>query len=209
MKLSFSTMRLLHDCPHNYINKITGIKQPESIYLIEGKAAHRIMQEHVSGRKLHPDFAHINFKFPIVEEKDFDERLSFEVPYKEYIIRGFVDGLDKLIPEKPEDLLEGKFSGSPWSNKKYKDDPQRKIYAWAIRSIKKCHLITGKRKPEEWRSNRIKTTSIEVVEKDYADAEKYMDEAIEVLETGDFKSDLVDGFCRDPRCYWGDRCLFK
>ena len=209
MRLSFSTLRLLHDCPHNYVNKISKIEQPESIYLIEGKEGHRIGQDHVSGKKLHPGMAHIKMVFPIVEEKDFDERLKFEVPYKGHTIIGFCDALDKLIPDSPTRLAEFKFSSSPWSLDKYKKDYQRKMYGWAIRSLKEAILITGQRQPEKWLSQPPKTLKVPFVEQDYVDAEWFIDRGLEIIQSGDFLTDLEDGKCRDPRCYWGERCMFK
>jgi hypothetical protein len=209
MKLSYSTMRLLHECPHNYLNKTAGIKQPESEALTEGKEAHRLLQLHVSGKQPHELLSHIKIKFPIVEEVDFDERTRFEVPFGNHIIFGFVDGLDKLIPEGPEHLLEGKFSSSPWGLSKYLKDPQRKIYGWAIKSLKDSYLVTGQRVPEKWASEKVKTVKVEFTPQDYIDAEDYINKALEIIRSGDFTTDLVDGKCRDPRCWWGERCMFK
>lgn len=202
-------MRLLHECPHNYLNKINKIPQPESDALVEGKAAHRIMQDHVCGKKPHEDFEHIDLHFPIVEHFDFDPRCKFEVPFQEHTIIGFIDGLDKPVQYNPTRMLEGKFSSSPWSLNKYKNDPQRKIYGWAVRSLTEAYLITGKRRPEEWKTHKIKTARVPFVTKDYADAEEWMLFAINKIKNGDFLSDLVDGICVNPRCYWGENCMFK
>lgn len=209
MRLSFSTMRLLHECPHNYVNKISGIKQPESPALIEGKLAHRIMQDHVSGTKIHPALEHMDLHFPVVERVDFDPNCKFEVPFGDHSIFGFVDGLDRPTNDNPTVILEGKFSSSPWSLGKYKKDPQRKIYGWALRTVKVAYLITGKRTPDEWADSRVLTRKVKYVEKDYADAEEWMSEAIRKINEKDFYGDLVDGKCIDPRCYWAERCMFK
>lgn len=202
-------MRLLHDCPHNWINKINKVPQPENKYFELGSAAHRIMQDHLSGKVPNEAFSHIKAKFPIVEEVDFDDRLRFEVPYKEYLIMGFIDGLDRPMEENPEVMLEGKFSSSPWSLQQYKSSPQRKIYGWALRSLKHAILVTGKLNPDEWKLNRIKTAKVPFVEQDYIDAESYIDYAIQVLKDGAFTTDLVNGRCTDPRCYYGSNCMFK
>jgi len=241
MKLSFSTMRLLHECPHCYVNKISGIKQPESIYLTEGKIAHGIAQRHVSGVEAHPALEHIALTFAVVEKRDFDPDCKFLVPVGQdlallnvedfctcdfpnekdgqcrkcgkeippYVILGFIDGLDKKVSDEPTVMLECKFSGSPWSLGKYKKDPQRKIYGWAMRTVKTAYLITGKRKPEEWETIKPVTRKVDFTEQDYKDAEEWMAEAIRRIENKEFYSDLVNGKCVDPRCYWGERCMFK
>jgi hypothetical protein len=209
MNLSFSTMNLLHECPHNYLNKINKVPQPENPYFELGHQAHRIMQDHVSGVKENEYFNHIKKKFPVVEVVDFDPRCKFEVPFGEHIIFGFVDGLDKPMNENPTELLEGKFSSRPWGLGQYKDHPQRKIYGWAIRSLKYAFLITGKLRPEEWKTNRIKTARITFTQQDYDDAEKYINDALKIIREGTFTSDLLDGKCLDRRCYWGSNCMFK
>lgn len=209
MRLSFSTMRLLHECPHCYVNKMFKIKQPESIYLVEGKIAHGIMQRHVSDVEEHPAFAHIGLKFPVVEKIDFDPDCKFEVPFGKHTIIGFIDGLDKRVDEKPTVMLEGKFSSSPWSLGKYKKDPQRKIYGWAMRSVKTAYLITGKRTPEEWETIKPVTRKVDFTEQDYKDAEDYMSKAIKMIEEKDFYGDLDNGVCTSYNCWYGANCMFK
>lgn len=209
MRLSFSTMRLLHECPHNYVNKMSGIPQPESEALIEGRRNHRIMQDHVSGRKLHEDFSHIDLKFPIVEVEDYDPRCKFEVPFRGHTIIGFIDGLDKPVQESPTVMLEGKFSSSPWSLTKFKKSAQRKIYGWAVPSLEKAFLITGHRKTDKWKVKRIKTAMVPFTEQDYEEAIEYMNFAIDKIKSGDLLTDLVGGKCTDPYCWWGENCMYK
>lgn len=206
---SFSTLRLLHECPHNYLNKISGIKQPESIYLEEGKIAHGILQRHVSGVEKCESLKHLDIEFPIVEMKDFDPRCKFSVEYNGIVMYGFIDGLSDLIENNPKRMMEGKFSSSPWSLGKYKKDPQRKIYGWAIRSLEEAVLVTGQRQPDRWATDKVKTAKVKFTEKDYIDAENYINEALRKIKEGDFTSDLVNGKCTDPRCYWGENCMFK
>jgi hypothetical protein len=57
MYLSFSTMRLLYQCPHNYLNKISGIPQPSRPEFEEGKEAHKIIQAHLSGKEIREDLS--------------------------------------------------------------------------------------------------------------------------------------------------------
>ena len=106
-------------------------------------------------------------------------------------------------------MLEGKFSSSPWSLKKYKDDPQRKLYGWAIKSLKQSTLITGLRNPAEWVLKKPKTARVKFTEQDYKDAEDYINKALQIIKLGNFQTDLVNGKCTDPRCYWGENCMFK
>jgi hypothetical protein len=221
MKLSFSTMRLLHECPHNYVNKISGVEQPESHYLVEGRNAHRIMQDHVSGKQFHKGFAHIKHEFNVVEDVDFDPKCKFSVfvdsefnrvdieEEAAHEIYGYIDGLNSLIEHNPTKMLEGKFSSSPWSASKYKKDAQRKIYGWAVPSLQEAILITGKRRPEEWDTHKIKTAKVVFTEQDHREAVEYMKFAVDKIQSGDLLSDLVDGRCTDPRCYWGENCMYK
>lgn len=204
--LSFSSLSILHECPHNWINKINKIEQPESLALTEGKVAHRLMQDHFSGKILRDDLKHIDYKFPIVEEVDFDERTKFEIEFGDkYLIMGFIDGLNL----EEGRMLEIKSSSSPWSLGKFAKSAQRKIYGWARKDIKEALLVTGLRDPDKWATTLPKTALIEFTEQDYEEAVKYIEDGIKILESGEFTTDLVDGVCRNPRCYWGENCMFK
>lgn len=205
MQLSYSTMRLLYECPHNYLNKISGIAQPSRPEFEEGKEAHKIIQSHLSGKEIRDDLKHLKFSFPIVEKIDFDPDTRFEVAFGDHTIFGFFDGLNL---EKGQ-LLEIKTSSTLWSLNKFKDLIQRKIYGWAMPELTEAILITSARDPNQWQYQPPKAIRVPFTEKDRSDAEEWIAGAIEKIKSGDFTSDLVNGKCVDPRCYWGDACMFK
>lgn len=205
MRLSYSTMRLLYECPHNYLNKTAGIPQPSRPEFEEGNIAHRLIQAHLCGDCVREDLKHLAFSFPIVEKVDFDENTKFEVPFGEHTIFGFFDGLNK---EKGQ-LLEIKTSSSLWGVKKFKDSIQRKIYGWAMPELKEAILITSARNPEEWKFQPPKAIRVPFTNEDREEAEAWIGGAIEKIKAGDFTGDLVGGRCIDPRCFWGESCMFK
>lgn len=205
MKLSYSTMRLLYECPHNYLNKISGIPQPDRPEFEEGRVAHRIIQAHLCGDAPREDLKHLNFSFPIVEKADFDPNTKFEVSFGEHIIFGFFDGLNR---EKGQ-LLEIKTSSSLWSLGKFKDSIQRKIYGWAMPELKEAILITSSRDPEKWKFQPPRAIRVLFTDEDRKDAENWILGAIAKITEGKFTEDLIDGECIDPRCEWGTSCIFK
>ncbi len=181
------------------------IPQPEKPEWAEGKACHRLLQDHVSGKVTMAELNHIEYKFPIVEEVDFDERCRFEFIIEGYKIIGFYDGINW----KEGRWLEGKFSSSPWSIKKFKDSYQRMLYAFSDARLKEAILVTGSRNPEDWKLEPLKVYPVPVTEKDKRLASDWILDGIKILESGNFTSDLVDGKCMDRWCYWGDNCQFK
>ena len=203
MKLSYSTLRLLYECPHNYLNKISGVKQPESIFLTEGSEAHLIIQKHVSGVEVRPDLAHINYKFPIVEKIKFDPDTKFTIaidrqlnildktlycmcefpkmgaenlcikcrkPEAPFLFTGFFDGLNMEL----NDLLEIKTSSSMWSIAKFEKLIQRKIYGWAMPTLKRAILITAPRDPAKWDREPPKVLPVPFTEKDRIEAKQWI-----------------------------------
>ena len=209
LQLSYSSLNLLHTCPHNWINKQCQIPPEEKPEWAEGKHCHRLMQDHVSGKKLHKYLKHIKYKFPIVEQVDFDPRCKFEDIFrmdgKDYKIIGFYDGRTKDFKR----LLEGKFSFSPWSLSKFQKSMQRKIYAWSNVNFEEAVLITGQRDPELWKDDPPKVYKVPMTQQDQDEAIVWIREGIHIFESGNFTSDLVDGKCVDRWCYWGQNCQFK
>lgn len=175
----------------------------------EGKHCHDLMQDHVSGKKLHPHLKHIKYKFPIVEQVAFDPRCKFELIFRvdgeDYKIIGFYDGRNLDFTK----LLEGKFSFKPWSLSQFQKSMQRKVYAWSNPEFEEAILITGQRKPELWKDDPPKVYKVPMTRQDRGEAEIWMREGIYILRKGDFTSDLVDGKCVDRWCYWGANCQFK
>src|SRR3990167_9087183 len=97
VKLSYSTIKAVIDCPHTWLCKQAGLPQVESEAMKEGKDGHRVIQDHISGRDIKPLLKELNLpELPIVEEKDFDPRLKMEMDFNEkYRIRGYGDGRKK------------------------------------------------------------------------------------------------------------------
>lgn len=209
--LSYSSLNLLHECPHNWLNKMMGIPQEDKKFFQEGRESHRIIQEHVSGKKIDERLKHIEYKFPIVEKVDFDPDCKFSFKFgvrsthEEYDLIGFFDGAN--IEESR--ILEIKTSSSPWSISKYMNSVQRKIEALATTGFKESCLITGSRNPDDWKGDPPKVYMLPFTESDRKEAMEWVMEGIYILSSGDFTTDLVDGKCVDPRCYWGSSCQFK
>jgi len=207
MRLSFSSLNMLHEASHQWTNKMMGIKIPDYDFLREGKEAHRLIQLHVSGKKKHKYLKHIEIKFPIVEEVDFDERCRFSFPVKtdkgEYEIIGFYDGLDI----KNHRILEIKSSSTPWSLGKFHSSMQRKLYGLSNFKIKEAFLITGSRNPDDWEKNPPKIYSIPFKPRDYSEATKWIFDGINIILKGDFTGGLdEDGKCTG--CFYGKNCSF-
>lgn len=199
IRLSYTSLNNLHN-GHEWLNKQMGIPLPDYPFLREGKEAHRIIQDHVSGKKKDKRLKHIEIEFPIVEEKDFDERCKFsfniESQTGKYEIIGFIDGLDK----KNKRFLEIKTSGKAWSMKKFRDSTQRKLYALADPTFKDAYIITGNKDPEAWDKDPLKLYSVSVTADDRAYAIDWILKGIEILEEGDFSGGLKDGKCTG--CFW-------
>ena len=212
IQLSYSTINMLYQASHNWINKQCGLKPEERPEWNEGKIAHRIIQDHVSGKKKDDRLAHIEFSFPIVEEVDFDERCKFDMPLyftglkNSYSIIGFMDGINNAEHR----LLEIKVSSVPWSLMKFQQLIQRKIYSMARPDLVETIGITGVRNPDNWKQDLPKVYKIPNTNKDRQEAKDWILGGIKIIESGDFKGGLDEnGKCTDPRCYFGRNCQFK
>ncbi len=212
LQLSYSTINMVYEASHNWLNKQMGLKPEDHDYYHQGKEGHRIIQDHVSGKKPDERLTHIKFSFPIVEEVDFDARCKFEVPFEaeglknEYSIIGFVDG--KNLEEKR--ILEIKVSSVPWSVLKFQQSLQRKLYAMSLIDMVETIGITAVRNPDNWKLDQPKLYKIPNTDKDRQEARDWIIGGIKIIESGDFKGGLDEnGKCTDPRCYYGVNCQFK
>lgn len=207
IRLSYSSLNNLVN-GHEWLNKQLGIPVPDYPFLNEGKEAHRIIQEHLSGKE-NPLLESIKLRFPIVEKKDFDEDCKFSFSLddvwddddypemKKYEIFGFVDGYDPVNKR----ILEIKTSSTAWTIQKFKDLMQRKLYTLAFPEYKECVLITGSKDPEEWKATPPKVYSLKIVGNDMTDALAWIKKGIDVLESGDFSGGLDEnGKCKG--CFW-------
>lgn len=205
--LSASTLYMLYNDSHNWINKQMGIKAEERDYFIAGREAHRLIQDHVSGTKPVKTLSHIERVFPIVETEDFDPKTKFEFSPKDgYTVIGWADGLN--VEEKQ--TLEIKTSRSTlWSIGKFKDSMQRKIYSVGFPWSKRAVLITCYSNPLQWSRFKPKIMELPQTDQDKKDALKYIEGGIKILEAGKFDGGLIDGKCRNKWCTFGKNCYFK
>lgn len=209
VRLSFSSLSILYDCPHNWLNKQMEIPQEEQIYFKEGKICHRIIQDHVARIKTHNSLKHILHKFPIVERVDYDPRCKFEIEVGGCKIIGYYDGLNWPLRK----YMEVKSSSTLWTLGKYQRSIQRKIYALGSPVLEEGILITCSRNPADWKNQPPKVLKVPLTKGDREQATEYILGGIEILKAGNFLSDLeiIDGkpTCTDFRCYWGKNCRFK
>ena len=203
--LSYSTINMILERPHTWLNKVAGLKGEDKTWFHEGTEAHRIIQAHVSGKKLDERLSGITFTFPVVEERDLDARCKFSFVREGIEIIGFFDGLD----EANNRFLEIKTSSNPWPISQYQDSYQRRLYALAKPKMTESILITCKRKPEQWVETPPKVYRLPLTQQDREEAEAWVAKAIAFVKAGNYTSDLVDGKCVDPRCPFGRSCMFK
>lgn len=204
MHFSYTTLNMLQTSSHGWLNKVMGIPQEDKVYFREGTEGHRIIQDHVSGRKVDPRLSYLDIHFPIVEKRDFDPDTKFSITVDGYQIIGFYDGL------KPKGWLEIKLSSTPWRISQYVKSPQRWIYAYADPRLEVATLVTGSRNPDDWATQHLQVMEIPATEKDREKGLEFIRKGIEVFESGDFTGGLDDdGFCNDHRCLWGKNCQFR
>lgn len=209
LTLSYSTINncLQPTNSHNWINKQMGLKPEERPEWKLGTEGHRIIQQHLCGKVLHPALSNIKYTFPIVEEEDFDPRTKIVIKISESIeVIGFIDAID---PDGKR-IGEIKLSSTPWMPKKYIDSYQRRIYALAFPEFTEAILFTGYKEPERWDKSPLKVYPIPLSDQDRKEAEAYIMDAVKLIEAGDFSGGLdSDGVCRNRYCYYGCNCSFK
>lgn len=222
--LSYSTINncLQEVNSHNWLNKQLGLKPEERPEWKEGTEGHRIIQHYLVGKPTKPYvytlfdgtkyecvpyMENIKYRFPVVEEEDFDPRCKIVIPINDEVeVIGFVDAID----EENKRFGEIKLSSNVWSPKKYMDSFQKKIYALAFKDFTEAVLITGGRNPEMWEHQNLKVYPMPLTNKDRNDAMEYILKAVEVIKSGDFTGGLdEDGICRNKFCYYGANCSFK
>lgn len=203
---SYSTLNDLIICSHSWINKLKKIKKPWVEAFRDGKEGHRIIQDHIGGIKADPRIDYLTERFSIVEKTDFDPQCKFEIRVRGYLIIGYLDAHD---PEEGK-IGEIKLSNSPWSQGKYRESPQRKIYALAFPKYKRGILITGSRKPDEWSTDKLKVRELALTQQDRDEAIVWIEKGLAIFEEGDFNGGLdEEGRCTDNRCPYGNNCHFR
>lgn len=191
--LSYSTINNLYLSPHSFLNKALGIEIPTTEAMTAGKEAHLRIQDHVLGIKKDDRLSDLKWNFKQKEYKCF-------APYNDkYQLYGFVDAVNfasKLF-------LEIKTSSSPWSQQKFDNLEQWRFYALAL-NFRKVLFITCTKDLQN-----LKTFYREVSEEDLTRVKKWIDGGIDIIEKGNFKSDLDEnGKCQNPKCPYSTACYF-
>lgn len=218
ISLSYSSLNMLHEASHQWVNKQMGIRVPDYPFLTEGNEAHRIIQQHVSGKKKHPLLEHIKYIFPVVEPDiddsdpsywDLKEPCKFEFRANSpevtgnYVIKGYYDGIDRDNGR----ILEIKSSRTLWSLSKFRNAMQRKLYGLSNSKLNEAVLITCARNVEDWNTQPPKVYSVPYTEKDRQEAVDWIVAGIKIIESGDFTGGLDEnGKCLG--CFYGNNCHF-
>lgn len=200
-RLSYSTVKMLHEASHIWVNRMLGIPRVDYPWFQEGRRLHRIVQDHVSGKKTVKALSEFTDRFPLVEEVDFDPRMKFTMPYKgEYELFGFVDGMDKDSMR----LLEIK-TGTMFSYQKFLRSMQRKLYQMAFMGYSVV-LFTCDHEVTPYKTYETKPiTAAEVQE-----VTRWIDEGIAIIESNVFTGGLdASGKCALRYCEQGDKCHFR
>ena len=214
LHFSYSSLNDLIKCPHSWLNKMMGIKKPYRDYFVKGTEDHRIIQNHVSGRKRDPRIDWLKERFAIVEKRDFDPDCKFEIKIRGYSIIGYLDLQD---PEHHR-YGEMKFSSHPWSLGKFQKSMQRKLYSLARPEYDKAVLITGPFDPNLWvqrevageMTSELKVMELPITKQDRIDAEEWVNKALDIFEAGDFTGGLDEnGRCIDRGCPYMENCHFR
>jgi len=200
--LSYSTMNAVINEPHVWLCKQMGLKTYQTNAMAEGKAAHRIIQDHVSGVKINEALAKKNLPtFSIVEEKEWDDRLktTFEINDK-YSFHGWLDGKE---PERG-DLLEIK-TGKSWSVGEFARLVQWKLYAVGEPKYKKIYFVNAPRDPEIWMPETIKIFAQDLTPEHAKAAQDFITKAIDIIEH--IKEQTLNIPYKSRYCYYID-CPF-
>lgn len=216
--LSFSTIKgcLQPDNSHNWLNKINKVQYPETESMRLGKELHRQVQEHFLGKRIIEELSDFEYKFPIVEEKDFDERCRFFLKIDaDFSVQGFVDGKNPSI----KDILEMKFVREKlWGVSDFNNTYQKKLIALCMPEYKRLVGFTAvmpQQKPDSsfdfsiWKVNKPKTYPIEFTQQDRDEAMVWLKKAVQIIVEGNFDGGLVDGVCVNRFCTYGKFCMFK
>lgn len=189
--LSYTTLSNYEKAHHTYLNKIFGVKTPETDAMREGKRVHKLIQDHFLGVHKLPQLDACPFDFDRAEyhaRKPHDENFLFH---------GYVD----MVNFKMKSFLEIKtVTKTVWTLGKFQNLMQWKYYAW-VTNLNNAYFITC-----DFELNNMKYFTSEATEKDLKDAENWAMTQLEGIKSGKLKDDLVDGKCQG--CNYGSSCLF-
>jgi hypothetical protein len=143
----------------------------------EGKEAHRIIQQHVSGKLLDTRLEKITVRFPVVEERDFDTRTHFKKGIDGlYAIHGYLDGID---PENKR-FLEIKTGFIPWGIAKFHSLMQWRLYS-LLGEFNEAVFITCTRDLK-----KVAMFKLDITEKHKQEALDWIKKGIAIIESGEF-----------------------
>lgn len=181
--LSYSTLNAVINEPHVWLNHINKLPKYTTKFFEEGKEAHKIIQEHVSGKTLNPLLKDLPL-FSQVEEIDFDPKTKIEYQLNDkYALHGYVDGFN----EDKSSILEIKTSGTPWSMGQFSSLMQWRIYGLATPTAKSIYLVNTPRDPKLWSERTIKIFNSDITEADRQKALSWIQKGIDVIENiGDY-----------------------
>jgi len=129
MQLSCSSLNNFIMCEKTWLNKQLCLSTVDFPYFRTGREGHEVVQRHISKKKLDDRLTENlkGFYFPIVEEKDFDERLKFDIKFGKDNFIGFLDARN----DGAKVFSDIKISTKLWTMKKFVDLMQRKVYQYA------------------------------------------------------------------------------
>lgn len=201
-RLSYSTINLLLNAPHAYLNKINGLDTFTTEYFEQGKEVHNIIQKHCSGQETHKLLGKLP-TFERVETKDFDENMHVSMEYNGYLIHGYVD----MISDQRQEFADIK-SGKKWSPAKMAKHPQFWLYH-LMTGLNNFVLINAPKDTSEWNDTNITTMTMKFTDKHKDKARSFIDSGIAVLDdlkahvTNDITNIKQSGF-RSRYCFYTD-----
>lgn len=205
IRLSHSTLKMLYEHPHCWLNRQMKAVVPDNPYFKRGHRLQDLITAHLNGKKVREDLKHIHYSFPTLELVDFDPNCKISFPINDkYEMIGYLDGAN--YPDKIS--LEIKTSTKMWSLNDFNKAMQRRIYNIAFPFTENV-LITAIADENLWHIEPPKVFSIPVTEQDKQECWDWIHGGIKILEEGDFTKDLVDGKCVDRFCLYGVNCQFK
>lgn len=190
--LSYTAINNFLISPHSWLNKQLGVQTITTPAMEAGKEAHKIIQDHCLGKKKDDRLKDFSWKFTSAERhvgKQYNDK---------YNLHGYID----LMGFNNKVICEIK-TGNPWSQQRFYDSMQPLYYSY-LTSFRKILFVTCR-----FDLSDFKTYYREVTEKDIEKIKAWIEKAVNGIEAGNFKEDLVDGLCTRFDCPYGEACYFK
>lgn len=189
--LSYTTINDLYQSPHSFINKQLGIKKPTNEYMEKGKKCHEEIQNHLRKTAVNPKIQ-LDLDFTTIE---YHCRKSHN---KKYVFHGYCDAVNFAS----KTFLEIKSVNSKlWGNSQLESSMQPRYYSW-VTGLRKMYLYTCL-----FDYSQSKLFYREFTDKDWEQAKKWAEGAVDIIEKGDLRSDLVNNKCNGI-CPYKQNCHF-